>query len=72
MPNGDYGFDLPKQGNFFPVNNALTEHSTYYQGVYNKVYIQLKRIEFKKELERRMKYNKIIVFLILKIIFVFN
>ncbi|GEM_PF-366059 len=62
LPNGDYGFGLPKQGNFFPVNNALTEHSTYYQGVYNKAYTQLKSIEIKKELERRMKYNKIIVF----------
>lgn len=62
LPIGDYGFGLPKQGNFFPANNALTEHSTYYQGVYNKAYTQLKSEEIKKELEKRMKYNKIIVF----------
>ena len=62
LPIGNYGFGLPKQGNFFPKNKELEEHSTHYKGIYNQAYTQLKSEAIKKELEKRMKTNKIIVF----------
>ncbi|TDW46586.1 putative peptidoglycan binding protein [Flavobacterium sp. 270] len=62
LPKGDYGFGLPKQGNFFPLNTGLEEHSSYYRGIYNEAYTQLKSEEIKKEIKKRMKDNKIIVF----------